>query len=233
MKIAVLVSTYNGERYLEKQIQTLLEQDIEGAEIIVRDDGSTDNTRCILQKYEKNGLLKVQYGSNIGYKKSFMKLLLDQKDYDYYAFCDQDDVWLPDKLSKAISKIQEYDKNIPIVYYSNLKKCDENLNIYGETHLEKRVLSLESNILRRSIAGCTMVMNNRFHDIVTKIDMEENLLVQGHDSYLISLCYAIRGKVICDKYSYILYRQHGNNTSGSSNGVMQRIKKEINFIKKN
>lgn len=231
MKIAVLISTYNGEEYIEEQIDSLLKQDID-IDIYIRDDGSIDKTVDILKKYEKKNNIFVEYGENLGYQKSFMELLLKTKGYDYYSFCDQDDVWLSSKISSAINMIRKYE-NLPSIYYSNLKKCDKHLNIYGITKLQNRVMSLQSNILRRSIAGCTMVINRKFWEIISAIGIQEELLVQGHDSYLVSLCYAIGGKIICDENSYILYRQHGNNTSGSSNGLIYRIKKELISVIKN
>lgn len=231
VKIAVLMSTYNGEKYIEEQIDSVLNQNIH-VDIYIRDDGSTDETVSILKKYEEKFNIYVEYGDNLGYKKSFMKLLLNTKGYDFYAFCDQDDFWIANKISSAIQMIKKYDE-IPALYYSNLKKCDENLCVYGVTDLHKRVMSLQSNILRRSIAGCTIVINKKFWKIISAIGLKDELLIQGHDSYLVSLCYAIEGKVICDKNSYILYRQHGDNTSGASNGIIQRIQKEYSSVKKN
>lgn len=159
-----------------------------------------------------------------------MTLLMKVNNYDYYAFCDQDDIWLPNKISSAV-KLMNSGQNMPTLYYSNLKKCNELLKEYTTTDLHKRTLSLQSNILRRSIAGCRMVINNTFHKLISSIGIKDDLLLQGHDSHLVSLCYAIDGNVICDPNSYILYRQHKNSTSGSSNGIIKRIRKEYSGAK--
>lgn len=230
LKIAILMSTYNGASYLKEQIDSLEKQDVP-VDIFIRDDGSTDKTIDILKEYQSKPNVHIEYGINLGYKKSFMTLLMKVNNYDYYAFCDQDDIWLPNKISCAV-KIMETSKADPTLYYSNLKKCNEFLHVYKITDLDKRVLSIQSNILRRSIAGCTMVINNAFREIVASIGIKDKLLVQGHDSYLVSLCCAIDGNVICDKNSYILYRQHEDNTSGSSNGIIKRIRKEYSALKK-
>lgn len=230
LKIAILMSTYNGASYLKEQMDSLEKQDVP-IDIFIRDDGSTDKTIDILKEYQSKPNVHIEYGINLGYKKSFMTMLMKVNGYDYYAFCDQDDIWLPNKISSAV-KIMEMSKANPTLYYSNLKKCNECLHVYKITDLDKRVMSLQSNILRRSIAGCTMVINNAFREIVASIGIKDKLLVQGHDSYLVSLCYAIDGNIICDKNSYILYRQHEDNTSGSSNGIIKRIQKEYSALKK-
>lgn len=230
IKIAILMSTYNGEHYLREQLDSLEKQDIP-VDIFIRDDGSSGKTPAILKEYESKSNIYVEYGSNLGYKKSFMTLLMNTSGYDYYAFCDQDDVWLPCKISSAIHLLNAYDDK-PALYYSNLRKCNSSLEVYKVTDLDKRVMSLQSNILRRSIAGCTMVINKTLRQIAAGIGINDKLLLQGHDSYLVSLCYAVNGKTICDKNSYILYRQHDDNTSGSTNGILKRIKKEYYGLRK-
>ncbi len=230
LKIAILMSTYNGERYLREQLDSLEKQDIP-VDIFIRDDGSSDGTAAILKEYESKANIYVEYGSNLGYKKSFMTLLMNVSGYDFYAFCDQDDIWLPDKISSAISQLNTYNDR-PALYYSNLRKCNSSLEVYKVTDLDKRVMSLQSNILRRSIAGCTMVINNVLRQIAAAIGINDSLLLQGHDSYLVSLCYAINGNIVCDKNSYILYRQHDDNTSGSTNGILKRLKKELSGLQK-
>lgn len=230
LKIAILMSTYNGELYLREQLNSLVKQDIP-VDIFIRDDGSSDQTIAILKEYESKANIYVEYGSNLGYKKSFMTLLMNVSGYDYYAFCDQDDIWFPNKVSSAISLLKPYNDK-PALYYSNLRKCNRSLEVYKITDLDKRVMSLQSNILRRSIAGCTMVINNALRQIAATIGINDNLLLQGHDSYLVSLCYAVNGNIVCDKNSYILYRQHDDNTSGSTNGILKRIKKEYSGLQK-
>ena len=103
--VCVMMSTYNGERYLEEQVLSILNQKGIETYLIIRDDGSTDNTCRILDKLclLNTDRIKVYKGKNIGYNKSFLKLLGYAEGYDYYAYADQDDYWLPDKCLRAIN----------------------------------------------------------------------------------------------------------------------------------
>ena len=236
MKVAVIVSTYNGEKYIEEQLDSILNQENVDVDIYVRDDGSKDKTVNILKKYSENyNNVFVEFGNNVGFRRSFINKLIDiSLEYDFYAFCDQDDFWEENKLYEASKMIiDKYaNENIPILYYSNLKICDENLEVKKITKLHKRKKSLESIILRRSIAGCTMVFNNRLFEVIKSKKITDDMLLRGHDSFIITLCYAINGIVLCDANSYIKYRKHENNTSMSTNTFWGRIKKEYDMLLK-
>lgn len=108
-KIIVLMSTYNGELYLEEQLRSIINQkfteDEYEVQILVRDDGSSDKTIPILEKYREKGLLDYYTGKNMGYPKSFWHLLKNADDADYYAFADCDDVWFEDKLARAVERL--------------------------------------------------------------------------------------------------------------------------------
>lgn len=233
MKIAVIMSTYNGQRYLKEQIDSILEQTGVEVELFVRDDGSVDDTRRILNEYNnKYSNVHVHEGENVGFRRSFMMELRSAMGFDCYAFSDQDDYWEKEKLLNGCKMLQKQQKNnaIPMVYYSNLKVSDEKLNVYRKTDLEKRKKSLESLVMRRSIAGCTMIFNAAMWKCINKVSVTPEMLCRGHDSFILSLCYAVGGTVICDSNAYIRYRQHSTNTSGSSNGLFQRMKKEWNAL---
>lgn len=232
MTVAVIMSTYNGEKYLSEQIRSILNQTGVDVELFIRDDGSTDNTPSIVKKFtDENDNVYSCCGSNIGFRQSFMQELLKHDGYEFYSFSDQDDYWEKEKLSTACKKIAEYNKESkPILYYSNLSIADERLNIFKHTELEKRKHSLESVIMRRSIAGCTMVFNRALWEKIAEKNISDQMLRRGHDSFIISLCYSVGGIVICDSSSYIRYRQHSDNTSGSMHGPKQRIIKEWNAI---
>lgn len=111
--VCVMMSTYNGEKFLERQIDSILDQKEVNIELIIRDDGSNDATCKIIQKYiEKHKNIQVYFGINLGYERSFFDLMLKAGEYKYYAFSDQDDVWDDFKLKKAIEKMQEIEKNL-------------------------------------------------------------------------------------------------------------------------
>ena len=228
MRVAVIMSTFNGERYVKEQIESILSQCNVEVELYVRDDGSSDNTLNILKEYESTyDNIHLDIGSNIGFRQSFISELIKHSGFDYYAFSDQDDYWEKDKLSHACFMINSQNKkDIPIVYYSNLKIADENLRVFKTTQLEHRKQSLESVIMRRSIAGCTIVMNKAMWQKISDQRITDQMLRRGHDSFIISLCYSIGGLVICDENAFIRYRQHKDNTSGGIDGFSQRLRKE-------
>lgn len=228
--VAVIMSTYNGERYLEEQIDSILAQVGVHVELYVRDDGSRDKTKDILSKYAaEHSNIHVQYGENMGYRKSFITTLLSVPAFKYYAFSDQDDYWEKEKLISAVTKISDIDTDgVPVVYYSNLNICDEHLKAYRKTGLEKRKKTLVSILLRLSVAGCTMMMNSVLRDSIKSKTLSFDSYRYGHDGLVLSLCYALGGKIICDENAYIRYRQHGDNTSGGTNGIWQRLSKERN-----
>lgn len=227
-KIAVLLSSYNGDEYIETQLSSVLRQEGVDVTVYIRDDGSKDKTRDILRKFvEVDDRVKAIFGENVGFRDSFLELLNYADGFEYYAFCDQDDYWEVGKLSRAIEILEkEQVHNIPAIYYSNLEICDRNLNHVKMTKLEKRVASLESMALRRSVAGCTMVFNRRMREIALRCRPGSAALCRGHDSFLLTLCDAVGGKLLFDKEAYIKYRRHGSNTSGGT-GLLQRVSKEL------
>lgn len=221
--VQIFMSTYNGEKYLEEQIESLRKQKDVDIKILVRDDGSKDNTVKILEKYKKAGILDFYKGNNVGYAKSFLHLLTNNIEADYYAFCDQDDVWLPDKLIKAIEKINENEK--PSLYASALKRVDENLKFLGIQSFKNLKLTLGAEFTRHRLAGCTFVFNKNLYNIIKNAYYIENLNC-SHDKLITILCLATNGKIIFDKNSYILFRRYGTNTSLDGKGIFHKLFKE-------
>ena len=227
MRMAVVMSTYNGERYLKEQIESILNQEGVDLELFVRDDGSSDSTMAILNSYA-GAKVHVFRGNNRGYGRSFIDCLRMAENFDYYSFSDQDDFWEKEKLKEAVKCLKQKMKESesPAVYYSNVNISDAELNFLHTTKLENRKQTLESVFMRRSIAGCTMVFNKKLWKEVFKNYVSEDMLLQGHDSFIISLCYAVGGVVCFDKNAYICYRQHMSNTAGAPSDIKKRVKKE-------
>lgn len=222
--VVILLSTYNGEHFLRDQLTSLLNQNYSNIKILIRDDGSTDKTREILNEFEqKNSLVDVIYGENIGVIKSFFRLLKEAKEYQYYAFCDQDDIWLEDKVSRAISSISKYDSDVPVLYGSNLTIVDENLKIIKKAIKKKYTPSLNNALFQNIIAGCTTVINNEARKYLI-IDIPEKLRM--HDWWMYQVVSCI-GEVIYDSESRILYRQHDSNTVGADTGLIGFWKNRI------
>lgn len=207
-KIVVLMSTYNGEMYLREQIDTILSQTMK-VDLIVRDDGSQDKTQIILEEYKKKGKLNWYKGKNIGFVESFLELLRNAPNADYYAFADQDDYWEKNKIEIAVNKIK--DEKVPCLYCSNLKVVDKNLVEKGY-YFRKNFLNikLDTILLDNIAAGCTMVFNLKLAKVINRYIP---IGILYHD-WWICLLAIIEGKVVYDNSSYIKYRQHSSNVVG-------------------
>jgi glycosyltransferase involved in cell wall biosynthesis len=220
------MSTYNGAKYIREQLNSIISQTGVEVNILVRDDGSKDNTIDILEEYSKKGLLEYYIGENIGYGKSFLHLITQSGNADYYAFADQDDVWEYDKLSSAVYNLDSYDAKKPLLYASALTFVDSELNFLKEKNFNNLKLTLGSALVRQRLAGCTMVFNKTLRDYCTKCYESTNSRF-GHDGWAYLLCLATGGNVIYDPVSRIKFRRHGANKTVSGNGVRTRIKREF------
>ena len=151
-EICVLLSTYNGEKYLREQLDSLVCQENVELKILIRDDGSKDSTLQILKEYSKKDA-RITYfvGNNVGPAQSFFDLIIKSPDADYYAFCDQDDVWDKDKLEIAVGFLEKEDNSKPNMYYSNLRIVDQNLRYYRLSHSAPSVQSNKYSVLTEDI----------------------------------------------------------------------------------
>jgi rhamnosyltransferase len=226
--VLVLMTTYNGEKYLPEQINSILSQENVNVSILIRDDGSNDGTLKILKKFAKNKKIAWYQGNHCGPALGFMELIQHAGGADYYAFSDQDDFWLPSKLNEAIKKIDSK-KNIPAIYYSSLNLVDQNLKFIKKHEINiKR--SIYSNFIFSNVAGCTMVMNNK---LISKLRYIPNSNIIMHDTWVYKVCVSIGGYVYPDKKSFILYRQHENNTIGIRDNLISKFKVMKLYLKPN
>ncbi len=223
MKILVLLSSYNGEQYIREQIETIILQEDVSVFLLVRDDGSTDDTINILKQYEKMyENIQCIYENNIGVKKSFLKLMMiAPSGYDYYAFADQDDIWMKDKLKKATQMLQKKEQKIPLIYGSAVNLFS-NGEVLGKQFINPE-LSLGNFLIKNYYPGCTMVFNERMKDLITMVDYNKLNSFPLHDHWLNLVCTACGGEVIVDSDSYMYYRQHTSNVVGNRN-IIQKIK---------
>lgn len=223
-KILILMSTYNGEKYLCEQITSLLKQEGVSVRILVRDDGSSDNTTSLLNEYQRQGHLRWYSGTNLRPAKSFMNLLINAPEEEYYAFCDQDDVWMPEKLKVAIEKIKGI--NGPALYCSDTILVDSHLNLIRKANLKAEGSFVES-LISNPVTGCTMVFNKALRDIVIQYEPD---VIDMHDWWIYRVCMAIGGFYYFDKTPQIKYRQHGANVVGGQNSMMKVIKRRISYL---
>lgn len=232
-KILVLMSTYNGEKYIESQINSISNQkgnfDIE---LLIRDDGSTDKTIEIVENEQKKCKLKISLikGINLGCNGSFLELLSYANGYDYYAFSDQDDVWLENKMKSALTFLESDSDQCPKLYGSCSFVTDENLNIKGETTKSKKNISFYNLIIQNFLPGHSQVLNQEMVDIIRsrKISVDK---IFYYDSWISSLAAAV-GRVYFDNQAHTLYRQHSSNEIGFGKGCFGWVKERWGRIKK-
>lgn len=228
-KILILISTYNGEKYLKEQIESLLRQKDVEVSILVRDDGSTDKTTQILQEYQSQGKLKWYTGENLKPAKSFMDLVENAPEMEYYAFCDQDDVWLEDKLKIAIKKIEEFPQDLPALYYGRPRLVDSELNLIENPKASKDcMLTYGSSIINSNATGCTMVFNKT---LLKKVKEHKAKYIPMHDAWFHKVCIISKGNLYFDEDVHILYRQHNHNAIGISNSKLKKLKKHYESLK--
>lgn len=229
-KICVMMSTYNGEKYLREQINSILNQKDVDVDLYVRDDKSTDSTNKILEDF-KDKITIIPSNYNYGPAKSFMEILYFVGEYEYYAFADQDDIWLENKLQKGIFAIENQKLKEPLLYFSNRTFYQNNVET-GMRYKSKPNYTLTGEIVGNCVAGCTVVFNKHLRDILIKEEnrpSEKTLKSRMHDSWVVALA-AYYGKIIYDDKSYILYRIHNNNVVGK--GTKNPIKLLNKYYKK-
>ncbi|MBV7271529.1 glycosyltransferase [Clostridium sp. PL3] len=240
-KVLILLSVYDGELYLREQIESLLQQENVLIDIFIRDDKSKDKSMNIINDImSKNVNIKlISDGKNLGACGSFMELLKKCPcDFDYYAFCDQDDVWKPDKIYSAIEKMDSDSVLCPKIYCSAAYVTDSSLNVIYVLNGHLNKLDIYKSIADNRTVGCTTVFNKellfKYRETVQYIKNE----LAMHDQWLYLLC-AVSGKVYFDNRPYIYYRQHGNNTLGVNSGkeplsekIERTLKDELLLINK-
>ncbi|AZK48900.1 glycosyltransferase family 2 protein [Paenibacillus lentus] len=237
-KIQVLLSTYNGEQYLNEQLESLLAQQHVDLKILIRDDGSRDSTASIIEEFIRKypQIIKLYIGENKGAKASFFDLLdraaESSNDFDFIAFCDQDDVWMEEKLISAI-RMLENGKNsdsMPMMYCSATQMVQSDLRklaVWPEP--PRQPISIYNALVENIAVGCTTVLNREAVSLLAH-NMPNNVPdVIMHDWWAY-ICVSSSGKVVFDENPHILYRQHTNNALGG--GTDKWLMKWINRIKR-
>ncbi len=232
-RVAVLMSTYNGEKYIEEQIDSILTQRDVVVTLYIRDDGSKDETVNIINNYilKNQNIVFYKDNVNLGPGRSFLTLLdyvaTSQKKFDFYAFSDQDDIWLGNKLIEAIKLIDTC--NQPTLYCSN-QLIYENGKILGLRFGEKPVLMLKKQITTNLLYGCTFVFNSLLANELVNCGLSKKSSIDSanHDGWVVLVAMLI-GKIVYDQNAYIKYRIHTGNLVGLKSFTFQeRLLRIIN-----
>lgn len=225
MRAQILLSTFNGLPYLEQQLQSLMEQDHRPLEVLARDDGSHDGTLSLLQDWTRRwSALQIVSGENMGAARSFLTLLESaSSEVDYLAFCDQDDVWLSDKISRAVAVLDREDPTIPTLYCSRAAMVDADLRFLRYSDLPIRGLSFGNALVECPVIGCTSVINQAARQLLL---LERPRTVMMHD-WWIYLVVSACGRVIFDREPRLLHRRHPRVNSPIPVSFVDRARSQL------
>lgn len=241
-KVNILLATYNGEKFLIPLLNSILKQTFKKWQLFVRDDGSTDNTKKILEDFQNSNTEKVVVINdgdlNLGACYNFFRLL-EKADGDYIFFCDQDDVWLPEKIERMLNKMmlieEEIGPNKPLLLHSDLVVVDANLKEISPSFWKYQFIdpefckTLPKLLLTNSVTGCATLINKALKQII--LPVPEGVVM--HDWWC-ALVAAAFGKIYSIEDSLVLYRQHGRNDVGAKAWTIGYIiKKALSFYDRN
>lgn len=222
-KVAVILSTYNGEKFLKEQIDSILNQTYKNFDLIVRDDGSKDSSVNIIEQYmNTNSNIKLIKEGNIGFIKSFYKLLEIADGYEYYCFADQDDVWEKEKIELLINELEKQDSNTPNLAFSASDYYDENMNFIKKGHTNRKA-SFRNSLVECVSQGMTMVINKTARDIVISNKSKNSIF---HDQWCYMVCSGL-GTVKYVPKALVRYRRLNNSVTAEGRGFISVFKWRI------
>ncbi len=225
--VAILLCTFNGEKFLRQQLESLSAQTHTQWVLHASDDGSTDQTWQILEAYQKarpSGQVHLYKGPRKGFASHFVSLASRiTTQAPYYAFCDQDDVWKPEKLEVAVRTLQVLQKDQPMLYCGRTTLVDEAGCPMGLSPLFSKTPSFANALVQSLSGGNTMVFNDKARNLLCRIEQE--MQVVSHDWLLYQLVTACEGIVFYDEIPQIFYRQHHRNLVGANNNMTARLKR--------
>lgn len=217
MKVDILMATYNGEKYIAKQIESIIEQSFKDWTLYIRDDASTDGTMVIVRQYARKYPDKIKFfvnRENSGSPKANFFALIKNSDADVIFTCDQDDIWEKDKIEITLKEFENADK--PLLIHSDLKVIDDKNNVIYNSmikaqHIDIKRTSLNQILAQNIVTGCTMAFNRALADILVEPE-----LLPVHDWWIAAVASAFGSIKFIDKCT-IRYRKHKGNACGAQN----------------
>lgn len=226
--VLVLMSTYNGEKYIREQLDSIIAQENVSVKILIRDDGSKDSTVQIIDEYQKKypDCIILEHGNNIGCRDSFLWLMKEAVnnylDYDYYAFSDQDDIWLKRKLYAGTLALQKSDSQYKL-YFSEYKLVNPQLRPLGKKTYKYKY-TLGEAFMTQPCIGCSMMFN---YDLLKEASLAKTSLFNYHDAWMYELAMTLGCDLLTESKEYMLYRQHNNNAVGNHQTFTDRWKRRF------
>ena len=219
-KVVILMSTYNGEKYICEQLESLINQTYKNIKIFIRDDGSMDRTVDVIKEIQKkrNNIILIE-GQNIGFINSFFELLkLADDDADYFAYCDQDDVWMEDKIERAVKCMEKAETSKPVLYFSNSDYYDGNMN-FLKTADKNKTYHFRNSLVECVTQGMTMVINKVTKNLIVNNRPQKCLY---HDWWTYMICSGF-GEIIYDDKSLVKYRRHNKSVTVEGKSPIQLL----------
>jgi glycosyltransferase involved in cell wall biosynthesis len=224
--ICILLCQFNGARFLEQQLRSIDTAAFASAHVMVSDDGSTDDSLAIAKRVlsTKNLSFEALEGPRHGFAENFRSAIAAAGDtFDFYAFCDQDDVWHADKLPVAAAAILQHPAGLPVLYGSRTRMTAENGEVIGLSPLFARPPSFNNALVQSIAGGNTMVMNRAAFVLLKRASA--NVRFVSHDWFAYQMITGAGGVLIMDQTPHIDYCQHGNNAVGSNKGIRAGFKR--------
>jgi glycosyltransferase involved in cell wall biosynthesis len=225
--VAILLCTLNGERFLPSQLASLAGQRFGNWTLHVSDDGSTDGTAAILSQYagkQGGAAATIRTGPRQGFVANFLSLACDETiTGDYFAYSDQDDIWEPDKLSRAVQWLEAVAGSTPAMYCSRTRLIDEEDRECGLSRLFPRKPSFRNALVQSIAGGNTMVFNAAARRLL--MTCGKAVRVPSHDWWTYLLTTAAGGVVHYDPLPMVRYRVHPENLVGANVGLLNRVRR--------
>ena len=214
MNVSILMAVYNGEKYIEQMLESIINQTYSNFICYIHDDGSTDGTLNICKKYiEKypNKIVLMKHKPTGSACKNFMSMLRYVPKTELIMFCDQDDIWIPTKIEKMVQIYNKKYSDIPTIIYSDLKIVNSKLKTLNDSYLsyckkENMELSLKNIFFEGYIPGCAMMINNKTKEKILEFSDINNIYM--HDWWIMQVVLALNGKILKQNEPLVLYRQH-------------------------
>ncbi|MBO4862958.1 MAG: glycosyltransferase [Eubacterium sp.] len=207
-KVAILMSTYNGDKYIVKQLDSIYNQTFKNIKVFIRDDGSDKSFIEKLNQLKEKYDFELVLGKNIGFVGSFFELLESAQGFDLYSFADQDDYWFPHKIELAVKWFEKYgDENTPMLFHSAYNNMDVNT---GKTHLfyfPNKSYSFRRSITENHYSGFSMTINSKMRDYMLLGDYTK---IGYHDWWAAMIAHSL-GKGYSDGRVMAIHYTHGKN----------------------
>lgn len=225
LRVAVLMGTKDGAAFIDEQLQSLLMQSHPLIDLWISDDGSVDGTTAIVEAWKprwSKGRMTLMEGPRQGFAANFRSMILDRRiDADCYAFCDQDDIWEPDRLESAITWMQAFDAEIPLMFCSRTATMAETGSLIGHSPLFRRPPSFRNALVQSIAGGNTILLNRAARDLLATASARSDFV--SHDWWAYLIVTGAGGLVRYDPRPLVRYRQHAANLVGANASWQARI----------